>query len=208
MKNNIIRGEITCLFLAVCNEVSAHAGPVDRYIDMMRAQTTIAYIITIIVAAMYATNKFGYNVNKHIAATTKVTYCISWVMVGLGLFNSWPFFFATLLAPVYIYPVVKLLNVYKKTNPQNNFYKLLINLGFTFLGTIAFWVFMSVYSISCELLCSNFIPDILYYRNIRDDIYNATSFDINYISGLIVIYATWTFIKLLKQYNKENKDYQ
>lgn len=207
MRNNIIRCEITCMFLAVCNEVSAHAGPVDRYIDMMRAQTTIAYIITFIFAAMYAINKFGYNINKLIVTTTKVTYYVSWVMVGLGLFNSWPFFFATLLAPVYIYPVVKYLNVYKRTNPQNKFNKFLVNLGFTSFGTIAFWVFMSVYPIMCELLCSCFVPDILYYRNIRDDIYNATTLDVNYISGLIVIHATWMLIKLLKQYHKEKNNY-
>lgn len=175
---------------------------------MMRAQTTIAYIITFIVTAMYATNRFGYNVNKLTATKVIVTYYVSWVMVGLGLFNCWTFFCATLLAPFYIYPVVKNLNVYKKTNPQNKFFRFLVNLGFTSFGTIVFWVFMSVYAIICELLCSYFIPDILYYRNIRDSIYNATSFDVNYISGLFVIHATWRVIKLLKQYNKEKKNCQ
>ena len=65
---------------------------------------------------------------------------------SLGLFNSWPFFLATLFAPIYIYPVVKYLNVYKKTNPRKSIYRFLINLEFTLIGTILFWVFMSAYA--------------------------------------------------------------
>lgn len=196
-----------CLFsivlLSSTQMLYAHAGPVDRYIDMMRAQTTIAYVVALIVFAIILFNKFGLNVNISIIRTALISYSVSWIMVGLGLFNSWPFFLATLFAPIYIYPVVKYLNVYKKTNPQKSLYRFLINLGFTLIGTIMFWVFIPTYAGICEFLCAYLIPDVLFYRDIRDCIYNLTAFDVNYISGIFVVHATWVFIKLLRQYNKE-----
>ena len=68
-----------------------------------------------------------------------------------------------------------------------------------------FWGFMSAYVGICEILCAYIIPDILFYGNIRDCLYNATMFDVNYVSGIFVVHATWTFIKLLKQYNKDKQ---
>lgn len=205
IKKNFIRLKTTCLLSTACNEVFAHAGPVDRYIDMMRAQTTIAYVVTLIVVAILAFRKFCLTstLNKCVIRTALVSYSVSWIMVGLGLFNSWPFFLATLFAPIYIYPVVKYLNVYKKTNPRKRLYRILINIGFTLIGTILFWTFMSAYAGMCEFLCAYLIPDVLFYRDIRDCIYNLTTFDMNYISGIFVVHAIWMFIKLLMQYNKE-----
>ena len=62
---------------------------------------------------------------------------------------------------------------------------------------------MSAYAGMWEFLCAYLIPDVLFYRDIRDCIYNSTTFEINYISGIFVIHATCMFIKLLRQYNKE-----
>ena len=62
---------------------------------------------------------------------------------------------------------------------------------------------MSAYAGMCEFLCAYLIPDVLFYRDIRDCIYNLTTFDMNYISGIFVVHAIWMFIKLLMQYNKE-----
>lgn len=148
MKKNFVRWKTTCLLSTACNEVFAHAGPVDCYIDMMRAQTTIAYVVTLIVVAILVFRKFCLtsSSNKCVIRTALVSYSVSWIMVGLGLFNSWPFFLATLFAPIYIYPVVKYLNVYKKTNPRKSIYRFLINLEFTLIGSILFWVFMSAYA--------------------------------------------------------------
>lgn len=203
MKKNFIRWKTTCLLSTVCNQVFAHAGPVDRYIDLMRALTTIAYVVALIVVAILVFRKFSLTSNKCVIRIALVSYSVSWIMVGLGLFNSWPFFLATFFAPIYIYPVVKYLNVYKKTNPRKSLYRFLINLGFTLIGTIMFWMFMSAYAGMCEFVCAYLIPDVLFYRDIRDCIYNLTTFDVNYISGIFVVHATWVFIKLLRQYYKE-----
>ena len=62
---------------------------------------------------------------------------------------------------------------------------------------------MSAYAGMCEFLCAYLIPDVIFYRDIRDCIYNSTTFEINYISGILVIHAICMFIKLLRQYNKE-----
>lgn len=207
MKNQIklMRYLFSIVLLSTTQMLYAHAGPVDRYIDMMRAQTTIAYVVTLIVFAIIGFNKFGLTVNKCIIRTALISYSVSWIMVGLGLFNSWPFFLATYFAPIYIYLVVKYLNLYKKTNPQKRLYRFLINLGFTLIGTIMFWVFIPVYAVICKFLCAYLVPDVLYYRGIRDCIYNATSFDINYISGLIMIHATWMFMNWLEQYHRKEE---
>lgn len=205
MKNQIklMRYLFSIVLLSSTQMLYAHAGPVDRYIDMMRAQTTIAYVVTLIVFAIIVFNKFCLTVNKSIIRTALISYSVSWIVIGIGLFNSWPLFLATYFAPIYIYHVVKYLNVYKKTNPQKGLYRFLINLGFTLIGTIMFWVFIPVYAIICKFLCAYLIPDVLYYRSIRDCIYNLTTFNVDFISGIFVVHATWMFTKLLRQYKKE-----
>lgn len=207
MENQIklMRYLFSIVLLSSTQMLYAHAGPVDRYIEMMHAQTTIAHVVTLIVFAIIVFNKFCLTVNKSIIRTALISYSVTWIMVGLWLFNSWPLFLATFFAPIYIYPVVKHLNVYKKTNPQKSSYRFIINLGFTLIGTIMLWVFMPAFAVTCKFLCAYLIPDVLYYRDIRDDIYNATSFDINYISGLIMIHATWMFMKWLEQYHKKEE---
>lgn len=182
---------------------SAHAGPVDRYIDLMYDQTTTAYVITLIVGIISAINKLGLSINQSILTIGRAMYSFSWIMIGLGLFNEWPFFLSLWLAPVYIFPIVKRINVYKKTNPSNRLYRFVLNIVFTLMGTIMFWGVYELFVKTSVFLCANIIPDILFYRNIRDVIYNVTAFDVHFISVLFVIHGIWMFIKYLKRNNQE-----
>lgn len=182
----------------------AHAGMVDRHISMAYDLVTTAYVVTLTYAVLWLIDKHGYLKNKKMLSIARIVYSVCWIMVLISLFCYWPFFWSVLLAPIYLFPVVVCLNTYEMTNPKNWLGRLLINVGLTLLATIGLVVVIDVFAGVCECLCSWFIPNFMFYRRIRDGIYNMTSLDVNYVTILFVIHSLWICGRSLWQYHKRN----
>lgn len=190
----------------------AYAGMVDGYINILYAEVTAAYSVTTVLVVMMLAVRYNSVINRYfprigrftsritdrVVTVGKVAYVIAWIMV---LFTN---SLMILLAMVLMYPVVKKLNNFEWTYIEGRLAKRLFNIVLTIVAIVALWMFMYFHLFLCGVACELLIPDCLSYRSIRDGIYNAISFDINYISGLLVVHAAWMVGKYLWSHLRSN----
>lgn len=173
----------------------AHAGFADRYIDILYNETTIAYVITGMAFICATIGRYALSESRVFHSVTELIYGITWIMVGIGVYNLCFFNIVTLIAPFCLYLIVERINTDKKTNPDRPIYRVLVNIIFTLVASIVFWIFQEVYAYTCTFLCDAIIPQFIHYRSVRDGIHDAIAFDINYISLIVLIHASWSIYK-------------
>ena len=214
-KEHISKYILSLLLMLPALSASAAAGMVDRWVDNLFILTDMALVITLVYIILGGWRIHIWPYRKRWQRVVEWVFCMAWfVVLGELSYGLLP-----LLCPIIFWIALRLMrgrpSAPDKSQPWYKRTGLAIYNN-NIVRALALFAAMIIFTLGYEKL-TDFIFDgdpvhILHplfagyesvYRHIRDAVYDAVSFDINYIIGLIALYAMFLMVMWVVYRRKE-----